>query len=69
MSDGGKGSAPRPFSVSQQEYDNRWDHIFSRDLKNNSDDRLMKMPGTIGSADIVMKDENESSDSNSDNRK
>ena len=33
MSDGGKGSKPRPFSVSQQEYDNRWDNIFSRDLK------------------------------------
>jgi hypothetical protein len=33
MSDGGKGSAPRPFSISQDEYDKRWDHIFSRDLK------------------------------------
>ena len=33
MSDGGKGSSPRPFSVSQAEYDARWDAIFSRDLK------------------------------------
>lgn len=33
MSDGGKGSSPRPFSISQQEYDTRWDAIFSRDLK------------------------------------
>ena len=33
MSDGGKGSKPRPFSVTQEEYDNRWDNIFSRDLK------------------------------------
>jgi hypothetical protein len=32
MSDGGKGSAPRPFSVSQEEYDNRWDAIFQRDI-------------------------------------
>jgi hypothetical protein len=32
MSDGGKGSAPRPFSVSQDEYANRWDAIFQRDL-------------------------------------
>lgn len=31
MSDGGKGSKPRPFSVSQQEYDTRWDAIFGRD--------------------------------------
>jgi hypothetical protein len=37
MSDGGKGSAPRPFSVSQEEYDNRWEHIFSRDLKKVDD--------------------------------
>lgn len=33
MSDGGKGSKPRPFSVSQKEYDSRWDAIFGRDLK------------------------------------
>jgi hypothetical protein len=33
MSDGGKGSKPRPLSVSQKEYDTRWDAIFQRDLK------------------------------------
>jgi len=38
MSDGGKGSKPRPFSVSQEEYDNRWDNIFSRDLKEDKKD-------------------------------
>ena len=31
MNDGGKGSSPRPFSVSQDEWDNRWDAIFGRD--------------------------------------
>jgi DNA-directed RNA polymerase subunit RPC12/RpoP len=31
-SDGGKGSSPRPYSVSQDEYAKRWDMIFSRDL-------------------------------------
>jgi hypothetical protein len=31
MSDGGKGSRPRPYSVSQQEYESRWDAIFNRD--------------------------------------
>lgn len=30
---GGKGSTPRPRSVSQEEWDNRWDAIFQRDLK------------------------------------
>jgi hypothetical protein len=33
MSDGGKGSRPRPFSVSNEEYANRWDAIFGRDIK------------------------------------
>ena len=33
MSNGGKGSRPRPYSVTQKEYDNRWDAIFGRDSK------------------------------------
>jgi ribosomal protein L37AE/L43A len=36
-SDGGKGSSPRPFSVSQAEYDARWDAIFGRDLKEDEE--------------------------------
>ena len=32
MSDGGKGSKPRPYSVTQEEYARRWDMIFARDL-------------------------------------
>lgn len=35
MSDGGKGSTPRPLSVSNEEYAARWDAIFGRDLKEN----------------------------------
>ena len=34
MSDGGKGSKPRPLSVSDEEYRTRWDAIFSRDQPN-----------------------------------
>lgn len=30
-SDGGKGSSPRPFSVSNEEYARRWEAIFGRD--------------------------------------
>jgi hypothetical protein len=36
----GKGSSPKPFSVSQQEYDTRWDAIFCRDLKDEEDQKL-----------------------------
>ena len=37
----GKGSKPRPFSVSQEEYDKRWDAIFQRDTP---DDKESKRP-------------------------
>ena len=30
MSDGGKGSKPRPYSVSQEEFANNWDAIFAK---------------------------------------
>ena len=30
MSDGGKGSSPRPFSVSQETFSNNWDQIFGK---------------------------------------
>jgi hypothetical protein len=33
MSDGGKGSNPRPFSVSQETYANNFDRIFRKDPK------------------------------------
>ena len=28
---GGKGSGSRPLSITQEEYDNRWDFIFGKD--------------------------------------
>jgi hypothetical protein len=33
-SDGGKGDGRRPMSISDQQYAQRWDLIFGRDLKN-----------------------------------
>lgn len=70
MSDGGKGSRPRPISISQQEYDSRWDAIFSRDLKEDNtgtdkdefqdvlttEECLIDMPGTVGGAKVVFKE-------------
>lgn len=41
MSDGGKGSAPRPFSVSNEEYAKRWDAIFGRDIKEDVENQEM----------------------------
>jgi hypothetical protein len=56
MSDGGKGSKPRPFSVSQEEYDKRWDAIFQRDLP-KEEKLVLQMPGTMGGAKVVFKDD------------
>lgn len=63
MSDGGKGSKPRPFSISQEEYDNRWEHIFSRDLKpavkpetNEDGERLMGEPLKIEDTEQIEND-------------
>lgn len=36
MNEAGKGSKPRPFSISQEEYNTRWDAIFQRDLKEDN---------------------------------
>ncbi len=43
MGDGGKGSRPRPFSVSQEEYANSFEKIFGKKnmqvrIKDNGDD-------------------------------
>jgi hypothetical protein len=37
MNEGGKGCKPRPFSVTQDEYDNRWDLIFNREKKTEAE--------------------------------
>jgi len=39
----GKGSSPRPLSVTQREYETRWDAIFGRDLveEKNEDTSLL----------------------------
>ena len=42
MSDGGKGSAPRPFSVAHDEYAKRWDAIFQRDLPKEEDEKVTR---------------------------
>ena len=34
---GGKGSSPRPYSVTQEEYDKRWDAIFGKDMPEEDD--------------------------------
>jgi hypothetical protein len=45
MGDGGKGSKPRPFSVSQAEFDKRFETIFGNKKKSDKekfDEAIMK---------------------------
>ncbi len=37
MSDGGKGSRPRPFSVDQKTFDNNWNMIFNKNKKTDKE--------------------------------
>jgi len=39
-----KGSKPRPFSVSNEDYANRWDAIFGRDLPKEDKEKMQNMP-------------------------
>ena len=62
MSDGGKGSSPRPYSVSNEEYANRWDAIFGRDIETEKDKReqalddLVRISEELGLYDDVYLD-------------
>ena len=38
MSDGGKGSSPRPFSVDKQTFDDNWNKIFGKKTPQEIDD-------------------------------
>jgi len=40
MSQNGKGSKPRPFSVSKDEYDKNWERIFGREYNQETDQCL-----------------------------
>jgi hypothetical protein len=42
MSDGGKGSRPRPYSVSQAQFGDNWDAIFKKKKHENGDQRITK---------------------------
>jgi hypothetical protein len=68
MSDGGKGSKPRPFSVAQEDYNNRWDAIFGRDLQKEEELKHKLMTQLEAESDRLGL-YNESSRSNTDNRK
>lgn len=45
MSDGGKGSTPRPFSVDREIFTNNWDNIFNTvDTEDESEESIHVIP-------------------------
>jgi hypothetical protein len=42
MSDGGKGSKPRPYAIPKQEFDNRWDLIFKQPKTDKIGDKVVQ---------------------------
>jgi hypothetical protein len=52
MSDGGKGSSARPYSISREQYSNNWDAIFKKDQRviedqKNEDEEFDRIKVTI----------------------
>jgi len=39
MSDGGKGSKPRPIEIPREKFSDNWDKIFGKKVKNESSSR------------------------------
>lgn len=56
---GGKGSKPRPFSVSSDEYSKRWEAIFQKDLPSEEEDKITRYNEETQEALGVVKKEKE----------
>jgi hypothetical protein len=52
MADSGKGAFLRPYSVSNEEYANRWDAIFGRDLQEQALDEMVRISEELGLYDL-----------------
>jgi hypothetical protein len=52
-----KGSRARPFSVSNEEYANRWDAIFGKDLEKQDELRRHRDEGELKKEDKEPKDD------------
>ena len=59
MSHGGKGDTQRPKSVDAKTFANNWELAFGK----KKESIAMPMPGTIGTAEIIFKEDEENNDS------
>lgn len=52
QAEAGKGSRARPMSVSQEEYESRWDAIFNRDKDTESADQQQSSESTTSTTEV-----------------
>ena len=55
----GKGSSPRPFNVTNEEYSNRWDAIFGRDNEKTNEEKSVGTARPADSCDSGSSDNSE----------
>ncbi len=60
MSDGGKGSRPRPFAVDQKTFDNNWDKIFAKKKEDNTGVNKNEYYDILTTEDALLEDNDES---------
>ena len=54
-----KGSSPRPFQVSNQEYANRWDAIFGKDNEKENKEKALEFDRSLDPCDSGSSDNSE----------
>lgn len=64
MSDGGKGSAPRPMEVSRDQYSNNWDAVFNKSKMKNEYQDVLSTEDCVSNALQKMVDEMQQSEKN-----
>lgn len=47
MGDGGKGSSPRPFQITHEEFSSNWERIFGKKEKFNKGDQRINSSGKL----------------------
>lgn len=64
MSDGGKGSVPRPMEVSRDQYSNNWDAVFNKSKMKNEYQYVLSTEDCVSNALQKMVDEMQQSEKN-----
>jgi hypothetical protein len=62
MSDGGKGSAPRPYSVDMKTFENNWDAIFGKNKTDNTGTSKNEYQDILSTEECLLRSNQETRD-------